>query len=83
MGRWIVNGVLTNRHLEIDVYDVAQIEKIKKWVMKYHWFEKTLFFQDLVVFKHVERRIIIEKIHEEIRHFGESWTLAKVKKRCF
>jgi hypothetical protein len=51
--------------------------------MKYHWFEKTLFFQDLVVFKHVERRIIIEKIHEEIRHFGESWTLAKVKKRCF
>ncbi len=30
-----------------------------------------------------EQRILIEKIHEEIRHFGEMWTLAEVKKRFF
>jgi len=26
---------------------------------------------------------IIEKLHEEIGHFGESWTFAEVKKRLF
>jgi hypothetical protein len=27
--------------------------------------------------------MLIEKIHEEIGHFGEMWTLAEVKKRFF
>jgi hypothetical protein len=30
-----------------------------------------------------ERRIVIEKIHEEIKHFGELWTFAKVTKHFF
>jgi hypothetical protein len=64
--------LLTSAHLEINVYDVAKINKVKKWVMKYHWFEDTLFFQDLVIPKLPKRRTIIEKIHEEIGHFGES-----------
>jgi len=44
---------------------------VKKQVMKYHWSKDTLFFQNLVVLRHVERRMLIEKIHEEIGHFGE------------
>jgi len=27
--------------------------------------------------------MLIEKIHEEIEHFGAMWTLAEVKKRFF
>ncbi len=27
--------------------------------------------------------MLVEKIHEEIRHFGEMWTLIEVKKRFF
>jgi hypothetical protein len=27
--------------------------------------------------------MLIEKIHEEIGHFGEMWTLVEVKKRFF
>jgi hypothetical protein len=27
--------------------------------------------------------MLIENIHEEIGHFGETWTLAEVKKRFF
>jgi len=36
--------LLTGGHLEINVCDVAKIDRIKKQVMKYHWFEDTLFF---------------------------------------
>lgn len=36
--------LLTGGHLEINVYDIAEIDKVKKQVMKYHWFEDTLFF---------------------------------------
>jgi hypothetical protein len=37
----------------------------------------------LVIPKPIEKRTVIEKIHEEIGHFGESWTLVEVKKRFF
>jgi hypothetical protein len=37
----------------------------------------------LVIPTPIEKRTIIEKIHEEIGHFGESWTLVEVKKRLF
>jgi len=36
--------LLTGGHLEINVYDIAEIDRVKKQVMKYHWFEDTLFF---------------------------------------
>ncbi len=31
----------------------------------------------------IECRMLIEKIHEEIGHFGAMWTFAEVKKRFF
>ncbi len=42
-----------------------------------------MFFQNLVVPRPIERRMLIDKIHEEIGHFGEMRTLAEVKKRFF
>jgi hypothetical protein len=68
-------------HLEAELYDIANIKRAKKRVMKYHWLEDTLFFQNLMVLRLAKWRMLIEKIHEEIGHFGEMQTLAKVKKR--
>ncbi len=55
--------LLIGGKLEIDVYDVVEIDKVKKKVTKYHWFEDILFFQDLIILKPAERRIIIENIY--------------------
>jgi hypothetical protein len=51
--------------------------------MNYHWLKKVLYFQNLVVPKSEERIGIIKQMQDEIGHFGESKTLAKVKKRYF
>jgi hypothetical protein len=37
----------------------------------------------MVILKPTKRRMLIEKIHEEIKHFGAVRTLAKVNKRFF
>ncbi len=75
--------LLIGGHLEIELYHTANIEKAKKWLMKYHWLEDILFFQNLVVPRPIKQRMLIEKIHEKIGHFGEMWTLVEVKKRFF
>jgi hypothetical protein len=59
--------LLTGGHLEIELYDTANIKRVKKRVMKYHWSEDTLFFQNLVVRRLAKQKKLIEKIHEEIR----------------
>ncbi len=76
-------ALLTSAHLEYELDNTTNMDRAKKRIMKYHWSEDTLFFQNLVVPKLIERRMLIEKIHEEIKHFGAMWTLAKVKKRFF
>jgi hypothetical protein len=75
--------LLTSGHLEAPIHEVFWIKRAKKRVMKYHRAKDTLFFKELVVLKLEERRIVIEKIHEEIRHFGELWTFAKIIKHFF
>jgi len=57
-------------HLEVELDNTANMDRVKKRIMKYHWSEDTLFFQNLVVLRLAEHRMLIEKIHEEIRHFG-------------
>ncbi len=84
LGNNVSMVLLTGGHLDIELYHTANIERDKKWVMKYHWSEDILFFQNLVVpTRPIEWRMLIEKIHEEIGHFGEMWTLVEVKKRFF
>ncbi len=71
-------ALLTGEHLEVELDDTANIERAKKQMMKYHWLEDTLFFQNPIVPRSAERRMLIEKIHEEIKHFGAMQTLAEV-----
>ncbi len=74
---------LIGEQLEVGVYDDANIDKAKKWIMWYHWLEDNLFFQNLVILKLVERKSLIKKVHQEIGHFGEMKTLAEIKKWFF
>jgi len=60
--------LLTGGHLEVELDDTANIERVKRRMMKYHWSNDTLFFQNLVVPRPTERKMLIEKIHEEIGH---------------
>jgi hypothetical protein len=62
--------LFTDGHLEVELDNIANMDRAKKRVMKYHWSEDTLFFQNLVIPKLAKHRMLIEKIHEEIRHFG-------------
>jgi len=36
--------LLTNGHLEVRIYNITNIKRVKKQVMKYHWSEDTMFF---------------------------------------
>ncbi len=86
MGIWEDNVsmvLLIGGHLETELYDTTNIEQAKKRVMKYHWSEDTLFFQNPVVPRLTKWKMLIEKIHEEIGHFGEMRTLDRVEKRFF
>jgi hypothetical protein len=75
--------LLTNGHLEAPTHEASSIKKAKKKIMKYHCAKNSLFFKDLVVPKLEERRIVIEKIHEEIEHFGELQTFEEITKHFF
>jgi hypothetical protein len=79
----VLMGLLIDGHLEVKLDNTTNIKRAKKCMMKYHWLEDILFFQNLVVPMLAKRRMLIEKIHEKIRHFGAMWTLAKVKKMFF
>ncbi len=75
--------LLINGHLEVDIHEVSSIKRAKKKVMKYHWAEDILFFENLMVLILEEIRTMIQKIHKEIGYFGELWTLVEVKKHFF
>jgi hypothetical protein len=75
--------LLTNGHLEAPTHEASNIKRAKKKIMKYHCAKNFSFFKDLVVPKLEERRIVIEKIHEEIGHFGESQTFEEITKHFF
>jgi hypothetical protein len=75
--------LLTGGHLEVELDNIANIDRAKKQMMKYHWSKDTLFFYNLVVPRPAECKMLIEKIHEEIGHFGATRTLVEVKKRFF
>ncbi len=76
-------ALLTGGHLEVELDDIANMERAKKQMTRYHWSKDTLFFQNLVVPKPIEFRMLIEKTDEEIEHLGTMWTFAEVKKRFF
>ncbi len=68
----LIGGVLVH-----DEHEVVDIERTKKRVMRYYWQENTLYFQNLMVPKPKDRSQIIEKMHDEIGHFGEARTILR------
>ncbi len=40
-------ALLTGGHLEVELDNSGNMDRAKKWIMKYHWSEDTLFFQNL------------------------------------
>jgi len=76
-------ALFTSGHLEVELDNIANMDRAKKWIMKYHWLENTLYFQNLVIPRPIECRMLIKKIHEEIGHFGAMRTLVELKKRFF
>jgi hypothetical protein len=36
--------LLTGGHLEAQLDNIANIPRVKKWMMEYHWLEDTMFF---------------------------------------
>jgi hypothetical protein len=79
----VATVLLISGHLEVDTHEAFNIKRAKKKMMKYHWAEDILFFENLVVLIPEEINTMIEKIHKEIGHFGELWTLVEVKKHFF
>jgi hypothetical protein len=75
--------LLIGGHLEAKLDNTTNVKMAKKQVMKYHWSEYTMFFQNLVVPRLAKWRMLIEKIHKEIGHFGEMRTFIEVKNRLF
>ncbi len=75
--------LLTRGMLNPNLHPSSKIERAKKCVMKYHWLVGTLYFQNLVVPKLEERKEVIEKMHNEIRHFGKLETLIEAKRIFF
>ncbi len=45
--------------------------------------KKTIYFQNLMVFKPKDRILIVKKMHNEIRHFGEAIMFVEIKKWFF
>jgi hypothetical protein len=64
-------------HLETKLYDITNIKRAKKRVIKYHWLEDTMFFQNLVIPRHAKQKMLIEKIHEELDNLGKCKHLLK------
>jgi hypothetical protein len=65
------------------IMDQVLDDRAKRRLLNYHWREDMLILKDLVVPKPKERHMFVKNILEEIGHFSEGRTLAKVKKRFF
>jgi hypothetical protein len=63
--------------------DAIEVDQAKRRMLNCHWRENMLFFKNLMVLKLKETKVLVRNIHEEIGHFSEKRTLAKIKKRFF
>jgi hypothetical protein len=75
-------SVLNGNQIPIDC-DEREKSRIAKRILYYYLSNGSLMFKGLVIPKLEEWRQIIMDIHNEIGHFGEGRTFAKVKSRYF
>jgi len=66
-----------------DAVDFEESKRIRKRASNYCWKEQKLFFKALLVPKPEERVSLVRRMHEDLGHFGEQWTLAEIRRRYF
>jgi len=66
-----------------DAVDFEESKRIRKRASNYCWKEQKLFFKALFVPKPEERVSLVRRMHEDLGHFGEQRTLAKIRRRYF
>jgi hypothetical protein len=66
-----------------DAMDLDESKRIRKRASNYCWKEQKLFFKTLLVPKPEERLSLVKQMHEDLGHFGEQRTLAKIRRRYF
>jgi hypothetical protein len=66
-----------------DTVDFEEGKRIKKRASNYCWKEHKLFFKALLVPKPEDRVSLVRQMHEDLGHFGEQRTLAKIRRRYF
>jgi hypothetical protein len=62
----------------LDAVDLEESKRIRKRASNYCWKEQKLFFKSLLVPKPEERVSLVRRMHEDLGHFGEQWTLAEI-----
>jgi hypothetical protein len=67
----------------LDAVDLEESKRIRKRASNYCWKEQKLFFKALLVPKPEERVSLVRQMHEDLGHFGEQRTLAKIRQRYF
>jgi hypothetical protein len=58
--------------------DLEENKKARNKIINYHWQEQRFYFKGLFVPKLEERMALIIQMHEDLGHFGEQRTLAKI-----
>jgi hypothetical protein len=66
-----------------DTVDLEENKRVKKRIINYCWQEQRLYFKGLFMPKPKERMALVIQMHEDLVHFGEQRTLAKICYRYF
>jgi hypothetical protein len=66
-----------------DTMDLEESKKARNRITNYCWKEERLYFKGLLVPKPEERMTLVIQMHEDLGHFGEQRTLAKICRRYF
>jgi len=77
---WIWNCLLVVHWTQMNAFLLTLKEQRGEW--RDIIGKKTLYFQNLVVFKPKDRFLIVKKMHNEIGHFGDALMFVEIKK-CF
>jgi len=63
--------------------DLEEGRRARKRANNYCWKEQKLYFKGLYVPRQEERILLVIQMHEDLGHFGEQRTLAKICQRYF
>ncbi len=64
-------ALCTRGHLEAELDKNANMDRAKKRIMRYHWLENTLFFQNLVVLRPTKCKMLIRRYMKKSNILGQ------------